>query len=149
MKTSSLYRQVPGLLAGIVVFVNCFLFSGCNLVQTKTLFGPDLRQFPAVVLTVTSHEYTFDWDKTTIGGAPVSEFVPRAKFWRLGVFKFSDGVRIGGTDGDFHAFEVKRSEVFHDLPWDKLLRADLDLTDDPNGDKEAKTLSFIVLLHNE
>lgn len=148
MKRFNLYRRIPGLFAVVTLIVNCFLLSGCLFIQPKKLFGPDLRQFPAVVLTVTSHEYEFNWDKLTIGGASAMEFIPKAKFWRLNVFNFSDGVRIGGNDSEFHSFET-RSEVFHDLPWDKLLRADLDLTDDPKGHEDAKTISFIVLLHNE
>lgn len=151
MKTPNLYRRVPGLVAGVTLFLNCFLLTGCDLVmQPKTVFGPDLRQFPAVVLSANgSHDYTFDWDKTTIGGISVSKFEPKAKYWRLNVFRFSDGLQIGNNDGKFKPLETDRSEQFTDLKWDKLMRADLDLTDDPKSDENARTLSFIVLLHDE
>jgi hypothetical protein len=105
---------------------------------------------PAVVLSVDSPQYEFDWDKTTIKDTLVSALVPKTKFWRLNVFKFSDGVRIGSNDTNFYlrdGKDAKRTRVISDLPWNQLLRIDLDLTDDLEADGKAKTLSFIVLLH--
>ena len=56
MNSSEWYRRTPGLLAGVVLLLSCFLLSGCKLTH---LLGPfllddifgDLRdQFPTVVL---------------------------------------------------------------------------------------------------
>jgi hypothetical protein len=151
MKTSNLYRQVPGLLVGVTLFVISFLFSGCNTgpelnIPNKDLIGTE--SLPSIVLAITGHDYEFNWDKATLGGKPMSELVPKRKFWRLNIFKFSDDVRVGGNNGDFHSFE-KRSEEYRNLPWNELLRVDLDLTDNPEDDPEAKTLSFLVLLNED
>lgn len=151
MKTSSLYRSVPGLVAGVTLALCCFLLTGCNyVVRTSSLFGGELDQFPAVVLNTQdgSHNYTFDWKKNTIGGLSVSKYKPKAKYWRLHVFKFKDGQRIGGNENKWKDLETDTSETFVDLPFDKLMRVDLDLTDDPNSGENARTLTFIVLLHD-
>ncbi|MGH7183681.1 MAG: hypothetical protein ACREJN_17130 [Nitrospiraceae bacterium] len=148
MITSHFYRHNLGLLAGLTLLLICFLSTGCTLTQSKQLSGPDL-QLPAVVLSVESHDFLFDMDKTTIGGRPVSEFIPKAKFWRLNVFLFSDGTRIGGNDAEFYLLKDKRSETLYNLPWDTLLRADLDFTNNPQGDDTATTVSGFFLLHKE
>jgi len=150
MNASSLYRRTPGLLAGITLLLSCFLFSGCvsYVVRTQTLFGEYRDQFPAIVLSVDAHEYTFDWNEATIGGVSASKFIPDKKFWRLNVFQFSDGKRIGENDYDFQPI-AKTQVTFVKLPWDKLLRADLEFTDDPKSATGRTVYSFIVLLHNE
>ena len=150
MKASNRCKQ--GLMAGLILVFGCFLLSGCNYaLRTQTLFGKDYAQFPAVVLNAQngSHDYTFDWNKNTIGGLSVSSYKPKAKYWRLHVFNFKDGQRIGGNENKWKDLETDTAETLVNLPFDKLMRADIDLTDDPNTSENARTLSFIVLLHDE
>ena len=158
MNASSLHRLAPGLLAGVTVLLSCFLLLGCNYaVRTTTLFGDYRDQFPPVVLSVDKEDkidYTFDWKETTVGGMSVSKFKPSQNFWRLNVFRFSDGVRIGGDDkwipfGDLDDKNTQRSVTFPGLPVGKLLRFDLDLADDPKSPKDRETYNFMVLFHNE
>ncbi len=143
MITSHPNRDSVSLLVGAALFLSCFLLTDCSLIRT-------LDGLPAVVLSVDSPQYEFDWDRTTINDTPVSALVPKAKFWRLNVFQFSNGMRIGDNDTKFYlqnGKNAKRSRVIPDLPWDQLLRVDLDLTNDLEADDKATTLSFIVLLH--
>jgi hypothetical protein len=131
-----------------------FLVSGCDLnsfaVRTSTLIGEDHDQFPAIVLNAQdgSHDYVFDWEANTVGGLPLSKFRPKAKYWRLQVFKFSDGLRIGGNSSDWKP-RSETKETFKALDFDKLMRVDLDLADDARGEENARTKSFIILLHDE
>ena len=151
MNASNLYRGTPGLFAGVTLLLSCFLFSGCAnyAIRTQTLFGEHRDQFPAIVLSPTDKdEYTFDWNKTTIGGVSVSKFIPSKKFWRLNVFKFSDGQRIGGNDYDFHPISETKV-TFINLPLHQLLRADLELCDEPKHCNDTKGYSFMVLMHKE
>jgi hypothetical protein len=152
MKQSGINRSVAGLTAGSTLLLSCFLFSGCNYaIRTKTLFGGEYDQFPAVVLNTQngSHDYTFDWNKNTIGGLSVSKFKPKAKYWRLHVFNFKDGQRIGGNENKWKDLETDATQTLLNLPFDKLMRADVDLTDNPNSMENPRTLTFIVLLHDE
>src|SRR5688572_21933100 len=111
METSHYFRRVLGL---IVVFT---LISGCHYaVRTKTLFGDERDQYPAVVLKPQnhSHDYEFDWDKNTVGGVRLSEWQPKQKYWRLQLFSFSSGDPVGNT-GKWKAFKDNRTEKFTGL----------------------------------
>ena len=139
MKASNLYQRTSGLLAGASLLLSYFLFSGCanQIVRTPTLFGEHRDQFPAIVLTVDKnikdeYEYTFDWNKTTIGGVAISKFLPNKKFWRLRVFRYSDGMRIGGTAMNYESIAEVMSVTLVGLPANKLLRFDLELCDLPS-----------------
>lgn len=146
MMTLHLYRYTVGFFAGLALLLSCFQLTSCNSLRGKDV--PD--GLSAAVLSVDSPQYKFDWDRTTINYTPVSALVPKAKFWRLNVFQFSNGARVGDNDTTFYLLEgkdAKRSRVIYDLPWDRLLRVDLDLTNDLEADDKARTLSFIVLLH--
>ena len=149
MKSSHFCPITRCLIGGVTLLL---LSSSCNYaMRTSTLFGEDLQRFPAVVLSTQngSHDYTFDWDKSTVGGLSASVVKPKAKYWRLHVFKFSDGQRIGGNEGKWKDLETETAETLVDLPFDKLMRADVDLTDNPETGENARTLPFIVLLHDE
>lgn len=153
MKTPSLSRCVPGLMAGVTLAVSCFLFSGCNYaVRQKTIFGPDLRQLPAVVLSPQngSHDFVFDWRVATIGGTPMLTWKPDKRYWRLNVFRFKNGMRIGGNKDGWKDFQKDEyTETFSAIVFDRLIRVDLDLTDDPNGsEKDEPPWSLYVLLHD-
>ncbi len=152
MKISGLYQSVSGLVAGGTLLVSCFLFSGCNyVVRTKTLFGEELDKFPSVVLSAQNHSttYVFDWNETTLGGVSLSEFKPKAKYWRLHLFKFSNGDRIAPYKTDWKLLESDTKETFEKLTFDTLMLADLDLTDNPVTGENARRYSINVLLHDE
>lgn len=156
MNASSLYRRILGLLAGVALLLSCLLFSGCRFshlfgpIVLKDLFGEHLDQFPAVVLSADrpdTIDYKFDWNTTTIAGASITNFIPSTDYWRLNVFKFSDGKPI--SSNGFKSIKSEKSETFKGLPVGKLLRVDLDTADDPKGTKNRETYSFLVLFHNE
>jgi hypothetical protein len=145
----------PLATVGVTLLIGSFfLLSGCDLnnfaVKTTTLIGDDHDQFPAIVLNAQdgSHDYIFDWEQNSIGGLPLSKFRPKSKYWRLQVFKFSDGQRIGGNSSDWKP-RSDTKETFKSLEFDKLMRVDLDLADDERGEKDALTKSFVILLHDE
>jgi len=153
MTKNNVYPNLPTLVITISLLLSSSLFTGCNyIVRTANLFGGDYNQFPAVVLNTQesgSHNYTFDWNKNTIGGLAVSTYKPKAKYWRLHVFNFKDGQRIGGNENKWKNLETDPSETLVNLPFDKLMRADLDLTNNTDTLEDAKTFTFIVLLHDE
>lgn len=152
MKTSGLYQSVSGLLVGGTLLVSCFLISGCNyFIQSHTLFGEELDKFPSVVLRAQNHSttYVFDWNTSTIGGVSLSKFKPKVKYWRLHLFKFSNGDRIAPDNTDWKYLESDTNETFNNLTFDILMRADLDLTDNIESGENARTYSLNVLLHDE
>lgn len=153
MSISSLYRKVLGLVAGCTLFVTGLPLVGCSYLKPMS-YAEKVQQFPSIVLSVNSHDYEFNWDTMEINGVPLRKILPQAKFWRLQVFQFSDGTRIGGNDSDFRSFdsEEQRKETLKNLPFDTLLRADIDLKNNPKAndpDEDAKTVSFMILLHDE
>ena len=154
MKISSLYHSVSGLVAGGTLLLGCFLFSGCSsfVVLTKDIVGKELDAFPAVVLSTQakgSHNYVFDWNTNTIGGVSLSEFKPKTKYWRLHLFNFQTGVRIAPDKTDWKILECDTKETFEKVPFDELLRADLDLTDDFDTGKNARSYSINFILHDQ
>ena len=156
MTASSLCQRAPRLLAVLMLLLTCFVVSGC-LATKVTMGGPILQdiigehldQFPAVVLDATGNttiDYVFDWDKTTMAGECITTFFPSAKFWRLNAFSVSDGTPV--TNNNWQSIAA-RTVSLNGLKAEKLLRAQLDLDDDPNDVKDRKTYNFIVLFHNE
>jgi len=134
--------------------LSCFLFSGCTdfVVFTKDIIGKSLDAFPTVVLSTQergSHNYVFDWDKNTIGGVSLSKYKPKAKHWRLHLFNFGTGERIAPKKIDWKFLDSDTKETFEEVPFDKLLRADLDLTDDIDTGENAKTYSINFILHDQ
>ena len=93
-------RHFQVLMAGIILFLNCFLISGCGtwgLRWNTTIFGESVDRFPAIVLSTQNpqdHNYTFNWDTHTVGGMPLSKHMPDAKYWRLNVFSFKNGTLL-------------------------------------------------------
>lgn len=153
MSISSLYRKVLGLVAGCTLLVTGLPLVGCSYLKPMS-YAEKVQQYPSIVLSVHSHDYVFSWDTIEINGVPLRKILPQAKFWRLQVFQFSDGIRIGGNGSEFRSFdsEEQRKETLINLPFDKLLRADIDLINKRNAnepDEDAKTVSFMVLLHDE
>lgn len=155
MKASNLYQHTSGLLAGASLLLSCFLLSGCanQFIRTPTLFGEHRDQFPAIVLTVDKNikdEYAYTFNKkTTIAGVEISKFLPNKKFWRLRVFRYSDGMRIGGTAMDYEPITEDMSVTLVGLPAHKLLRFDLDFCDLPSQCKDTDSYSVNALLHPE
>lgn len=156
MNASNLYRRAPGLLAGVALLLSCFLLSGCKISHIlgpyvlQDLFGEHHDQIPTVVLSMDNSgpvDYTFDWSKTTIGGTSVSNFMPSSDFWRMNIYRFSDGNPL--TSNKFKLIKEYPAEEFKSMPSEKLLRIDLDLADDEQGIKNRKTYSFTVLFHYE
>ena len=158
MNALSRHQRVPGLLAGVILLLSCFLFSSCNYaVRTTTLFGDKRDMIPTVVLSAhnaETAELPLNWRNMTIGGVSAVNFKPSQHFWRLHIFSFSDGEKIGTNKNDnaFYPFDWDKegdSLVIRDLPMHKLLRADLDLADDEKGIKDRDTLSVMILFHYE
>lgn len=161
MNPSSLYPRAPHLLAGFALLLSCFLLSGCESKLTevkkmlgddvlKYVFGEHLDQFPAVVLDAngeTTVNYTFDWKRTTFAGESLIKFIPSQNYWRMNVFKFSDGKPIGKYNG-FKSF-TESSLTFPGVNAEELLRVDFDLADDQAGTKNRMKYSFVVLFHND
>lgn len=155
MSISSFYRKALGLVAGCTLLVTGLPLVGCS--NTKPMpYAEKVQQLPSIVLSVYSHshDYDFNWDTMEVNGVPLIKILPQAKFWRLQVFQFSDGTRIGGNGSDYRSFdsEEQRRETLFNLPFDKLLRVDIDLKNTPGADEpdeDAKTVSFMVLLHDE
>jgi hypothetical protein len=156
MNPSSLYRRTLSLLPAITLSLSCLLLIGCRLdlvlghVNTKDVFGEHRDQFPTIALSSDNKEqidYTFDWNTTTVGGVEVSKFNPGKKFWRMNIYRYSDGERIG-DHRDYRAIE-NPAETFQNLPVEKYLRIDLDLADDQQGTKGTEYYSFMVLFHYE
>jgi hypothetical protein len=149
MNAHSRSRRILGLLT--MLSLSCMLLSACHYaVRTKTLFGDHRDQFPTIVLTADQKDtinYTFDWETTTVGGVSVAKFVPSSKFWRLNMFRFSNGERIGGNTTDFISTKDYPKVELKDLPTERLLRADFDFADDKEGTKDRDNYSFMVLFH--
>ncbi len=175
MSISSLYRKILGLVAGCTLFVTGLPLSAIpsqleDKLSTTSPAEPDqevgcsylkpmsdaekVQQLPSIALNVHSHNYEFNWETMEVNGVPLRKILPQAKFWRLQVFQFSDGTRIGGNSSDYRSFdsEEQRRETLFNLPFDTLLRVDIDLKNTPGADEpdeDAKTVSFMVLLHDE
>lgn len=157
MKILSRYRSVPAVVAGTTLFLSCFVLSGCTswFVSTKTLLGENRDAFPAVVLSAQnhSHDYTFDWDQNTVGGLSLSKVKPDAKYWRMQVYRFSDGERIGNNTNQWKPLDSNnpedKRETFTKLDFDKLMIVSLDVADSQDGLKNVGTYSINVLLHDE
>ena len=148
MRTSMMYRRVPGLLAIFTLFATSFLFSGCQLLCTLCL-QTENRQDPAIVLITRSGDYAekvafhrivkvskgtesveldFDWNKWTIGGQPLNLLLDKAdaKEWQLNVYDYESGNRIpDGRPADAFLPISTSSTKLKNLPLDQLLRAEL------------------------
>lgn len=140
------FSQLAGwtlLLAGLV--------AGCTYVQS-ILCTEKPQDFPTLVLSLTSHQYEFNWDRLEANGHPLKNFFPERKYWRVQVFRFSDGVRVGENGTNFYSFEKKETkDTLKNLPFDRLLRVDLDFQNKPkedDPDPDATTVSLMVLLHD-
>jgi hypothetical protein len=136
----------------ISLLLTSFTFTACKpwFISTKRLFGEARDKFPAVVLSTQSpgsHDYTFDWDKNTVGGVSLANVQPNKKYWRLNLYKFKTGEVIGNFK-DCKSF-ADRTETFTGLDFDKLVRADLDVANDPNCMEDAETFSLNFLLHDD
>ena len=152
MKTFNHYRSLATLVTGVALLLSCFLFSGCNYVlRTKTIFGEEYDKFPSVVLRPQNHSttYVFDWNENTVGGIRLADFKPNAKYWRLHLFKYSDGTRLGPANTDWKPLATDARETFENLKFDVLMKADLDLTDNYDTGDGARSYSINVLLHDE
>ena len=152
MNATPPYKRGSRILAGVALLSSCFLLSGCHWWGPgviKDLFGDHIDQFPTIALTADNDKavnFPFDWDGTTVGGMLVSNFSPSKDYWRLNAFKFSDGTRITQNDR-YQSMKTERKTDLNGLPVEHYVRVDLDLADNPEGTKNRKTYSFMVLFH--
>ena len=125
MNTSSLYRRIPSLLIGCTLFASCLLSSGCA----------QLLRYPAVVVTPEKDgELALSLDTAYKSDNPLMEdlsaLVKKGQFWRVSVFKLSDGKLRSGSDWKSILSESK--VVLTGLPMEVLLRGDIEVCPSDN-----------------
>jgi hypothetical protein len=147
---NQIFRRLPSLLGGTTLVVVSFASFGCHYINGKNVFGEDMRRFPAIVLHVDDNQWRFNWKETTFGGAPISQFTPKQKYYRLNMFDYYSGELLPNQDTKFYEIASKDSIEFKDLLLEKLVRIDCDLSNNSEGGGEdADTYSFVVLFHKE